>query len=473
MNEGGDNEVTPLAQEQTVPHQVTIDGPGSTVARSASQQMIAQIRSESFMQQIAMALPEGVTPERFVRATVTALMQNHDLAEKSSADSIFQSIIRCAQDGLLPDGHEAALVIFKGKAQYLPMIGGYRKIAAEHGWTIRTAVIYANDDFHYTLGLDPTLNHNPVRLGSDRGERIGAYAVGVHRDGRKEIEVMSAADVEKVRNVSRAKDNGPWRDWTDRMWEKTPGRRLFAKLAFDPGDRRIARIIATPDFEPEQAFQVMYGQNVSPGEHPTVDVSEFTVLEDDAGAPVEDPESSQQAPVEAVAPPADTGAPGDEDAPGASSAGDAPAADSASGEQAPEAEPAPSALPAADDPVGQEREPGDAAGEKGRGPVSAAAGDPAPPSEPVIPGVATSVADELSEAEVDALPAALALKIPSGSYQARSLGWVLELGEPADEWLSYALRQPWPHDAEFKVALTLAVKAHRPAMFSTWKGESA
>lgn len=210
--------------------------------QSPGQQMVAQVRSPQFKDQVALALPEDVKPERFVRAVVTALLASPDM-QTSDADALFLAAMKAAQDGLLPDGREAAFVLFKGKAAYLPMIGGLRKIAAEYGWTIRTQVVYANDAFDWELGLEPTLRHRQTRPGEARGEMVAAYAIATHRDGRREFEVMQAEEIAKARAVSRAKDSGPWRDWPERMWEKTVGKRLFAKLALDPGDKRVASML--------------------------------------------------------------------------------------------------------------------------------------------------------------------------------------------------------------------------------------
>lgn len=178
--------------------------------------------------------------------------------------------------------------------------------------------------------------------------------------------------------------------------------------------------------------------------------------------------SSQVQVVAADPPPAVAAAPGEPDS---AEVSQPPLAD-----QAPEAVAAAPELPsspAADgDQVDPEREPVDQAGDGEPGPRSSDASAPAPTTEPVIPGIAPVDATALSEAEMAKLPAALAVKIPSGSYQQRTLGWVLELGEAADEWLAYALRQPWPHDQGFKAALGLAVKAHRPVMFSAWRTEA-
>lgn len=245
--------------------------------------IVSRVRSDDFKQQIAIALPGNVTPDRFVRATVTALMQNPDIA-KADQGSLLLALVRCAQDGLLPDGKEAALILFGNKATYLSMIGGLRKIAAEHGWQLATSVVYENDTFDYELGLSPTVLHKPARLGTDRGKPIGAYAVASHKDGRKVMEVMTAQEIEKVRQASRSKNSGPWVQWTDRMWEKTCGRRLFSKLPLSDADREQLDLVASAG-EFEDPIGALYGPDapaISPPDFDEVtgDVVENGVYEE-------------------------------------------------------------------------------------------------------------------------------------------------------------------------------------------------
>lgn len=270
--------------------------------RTPLQEIVARVRTDDFKQQIQLALPGNVTPERFGRATVTALLQNPDIT-KADPDSIFQSVIRCAQDGLLPDGKEAALVLFGRKAVYMPMIGGFRKIAAEHGWAIRTQVVYQEDEFEYELGLTPALTHKPVRPGAERGPAVAAYAIGIHRDGRKEIEVLTAEEIEKVRAVSRASGSGPWKDWTERMWEKTVGRRLFAELPLGERDADlIARVLQASDYTPYEAISGLYGAGAAEGLGLQAPARELDVIDLDANGwrELDEPESSGDLTVESA-----------------------------------------------------------------------------------------------------------------------------------------------------------------------------
>lgn len=249
----------------------------ATRQQNPAAELIHRLRSDQVLEPVRAALPPHITAQRFVQIAVTAVAQNPDLAA-ADRTSVIRSFIRCAEMGLLPDGREAAIVTFKDnranivKAQPMPMIQGIRKTAAEHGWTLRTDVVYDADDFDYELGLDPYLRHRRPKLGVDRGAVVGVYAVAHHRDGRRLFEVMDKAEVEKVRNRSRSKDRGPWADWYDRMAEKSVGHRLFKKLPLDPADKRVAALLVSDDADPVAAlYGVRARQELSPAASPPPD----------------------------------------------------------------------------------------------------------------------------------------------------------------------------------------------------------
>lgn len=230
--------------------------------QTPGQQIVAQIRSPQFRDQVSLALPEDVRPERFVRAVVTALLANDDL-QLSDQNALLTAALKAAQDGLLPDGREAAFVLFKGKAQYMPMVGGLRKIAAEHGWTLDTACVYEHDEFDYELGLTPRLKHRPAR--GDRGQLTFAYCVARHRDPNRTsvFEVMSKADIEERRKVARTQE--VWSKWYGPMCEKTVAKAVFKRLPLDPADRRVASMLTDGIADPVAA---VYGHRLIEGEIP-------------------------------------------------------------------------------------------------------------------------------------------------------------------------------------------------------------
>jgi recombination protein RecT len=222
--------------------------------RERTDQVIARIENPAFLAQVEESLPEGVSMTRFKRIAITAIRTNDKLV-KADQNSLFASLVKCAQDGLVPDGREAALVIYSNKVSYLPMIGGYRKIAGENGWALTTQVVREGDEFEFEEGLEPKLVHRRAAPG-ERGDLVSAYAIAIHRDGRKLFAVLDAEEVAKCREVSRAKDDGPWVSWTERMWEKTAGKRLFKQLPVSDRDR-VDRVLNADTIEDPAA--ALYG----------------------------------------------------------------------------------------------------------------------------------------------------------------------------------------------------------------------
>lgn len=193
--------------------------------------------------QFKLALPPHVSPERFVRVIITAVQQTPDLIT-CDRQSLYGAAMKSAQDGLLPDGREAALVVFNhnvgGKqnpkwekhAQYLPMTAGILKKVRNSGElsAISPHVVYEHDEFAYWIDeKGEHLKHVP-KLSGERGKVTHAYAVATTKDGAVYIEVMTFEEIEKVREASRAKDSGPWVSWWGEMARKTVIRRLSKRL---------------------------------------------------------------------------------------------------------------------------------------------------------------------------------------------------------------------------------------------------
>jgi recombination protein RecT len=194
---------------------------------------LAMLRPE-----IEKVLPSHVTPERFIRVVTTAIASSPQLA-RADRRSLLTSAIKCAQDGLVPDGREAAFVVFydkklkKDKVQYLPMLAGVLKKIRNSGELLSIAcnVVCQADSWRYWIDDNGEhILHEPAITAETRGRVIAAYAVARTRDDGVYTEVMSRADIDKVRAISKAKDGGPWVEWFDEMARKTVIRRLAKRL---------------------------------------------------------------------------------------------------------------------------------------------------------------------------------------------------------------------------------------------------
>ena len=187
--------------------------------------------------QLQAALPPHIKVERFARIVLTAVQENPKLLE-CERQSVLRSCLRCAQDGLLPDGREAALVHFWNSklnqliAQYMPMYQGLLKKVRNSGElaSIVTHVVYTGDKFRYVLGDEEKIEHEPCDDDAKRGTPRCVYAIARLKDGSIVREVMSKAEVEKVRMSSKMKDGAPWTDWWDQQARKTVLKRLVKWL---------------------------------------------------------------------------------------------------------------------------------------------------------------------------------------------------------------------------------------------------
>ena len=195
---------------------------------------------EKMEPEFAKALGNTVPSARFTRIAVTAIKSNPDLATLNRA-SLFKAIMQSAQDGLVLDGKEAAVIPFKGNAQYIPMVAGLVKKMRQHTdfANLSHGIIYKGEvesgAFEYVKGDEERLRHSPMLWG-DRGEPVGAYAIVTTKEGQKFRAVLTKADIEKRKNVGRAGGNGPWGQWAEEMWIKTAIKAVY-KIAPNSGDQ--------------------------------------------------------------------------------------------------------------------------------------------------------------------------------------------------------------------------------------------
>lgn len=236
---------------------------------------------EEYGPQIQMALPAHMQSQagidRFKRIVITSINQNPELWT-ADRRSLFTSCVACAQDGLMPDGRDAALVIFntKNKAtdqwdkkvQYMPMISGIRKRMRNSGDVLSAVaeVVYENDRFDYRLGDEPYIEHKPAL--SDRGKRLGAYAIIKLKNGEVLREYMDVDELDQVKAVSKSGDKGPWGKWWGEMARKTVLRRCAKSAPTSSEDERVLSRVDTDDPYYKQLDQAPAAPAIAPPQRP-------------------------------------------------------------------------------------------------------------------------------------------------------------------------------------------------------------
>lgn len=211
---------------------------GTAVARRSVRQ-VGEIL-EKAKGGMAGALPAHITPERLIRVAQTACSRSPLLLQCTDS-SLILALVEASQLGLEVGGvlGHAYLVPFKNgktqqyEAQFIPGYRGIVELVLRAGQvrTVEARIVREGDDFAYEYGLNPVLRHAPR---STDGKITHVYAVARFKDGEAKFEVMTQAEVEKVRQSSRARSSGPWVDWYEEMAKKTVVKRLCKLLPMSP-----------------------------------------------------------------------------------------------------------------------------------------------------------------------------------------------------------------------------------------------
>jgi recombination protein RecT len=193
---------------------------------------------EKYKADIQQLIPKHVSPERVILIAQTALTRAPELLT-CDARSVLAGIIQCSILGLELHSalHHAVLVPFKNtrtglkEATLIVQYQGYVELLMRGGTTsyAEAQPVYRNDYLDIEYGTNAHIIHKPLTTGS-RGGLIGAYAYAKLRDGNVKFHWMDEEAIEKRRKVSKAKDAGPWVDWEEEMYAKTPLRHLCKQM---------------------------------------------------------------------------------------------------------------------------------------------------------------------------------------------------------------------------------------------------
>lgn len=128
---------------------------------------------------------------------------------------------------------------------------GFIKLATDTGvvkWC-RAELVYERDDFKYHGAFKaPELITYPF---SERGEIVGVYCVAKTEDGDHMVEVMTVAEINQVRDTSKAylkavkdgKTNSVWHMWYGEMARKTVIKRASKTWPYSSGRQRLDKAV--------------------------------------------------------------------------------------------------------------------------------------------------------------------------------------------------------------------------------------
>lgn len=272
---------------------------------------------------LAAVLPKHVSPDRMLKIALGALRTTPKLMN-CSVESLMGAVVHCSQLGLEPNtplGH-AYLIPFenrkKGNTEVQIVLGykGLIDLARRSGQIVSIAAheVCANDEFEYSYGLDETLVHKPI-MGA-RGPVIAFYAVAKLVGGGHAFEVMSADQVNDIRDASqnykfaRDKKMTVWGQHYAEMGRKTVLRRLVKYLPVSIELAQAATLDEIGSAGRSQALDnVLEGDYITPVDDDEADSEEH--IDHDTGEVTNTPPPPPQAQAEAgkPAPEAESSAP--------------------------------------------------------------------------------------------------------------------------------------------------------------------
>lgn len=180
------------------------------------------------------SLPSGMDAKRFGRLLLTAANTNPALF-KCDPTSFLAAGVGAAQLGLEPNDARglAYLIPYGQKVQLIIGYKGMLDLARRSGMvsSIHAVPVFEGDEFHYELGLEPTLRHVPADTDEDPDSLTHVYAVA-KVNGDPQFVVMTRRQIDKVRDGSQGAKSkaSPWHGFYTEMACKTALRRLCKYL---------------------------------------------------------------------------------------------------------------------------------------------------------------------------------------------------------------------------------------------------
>ena len=235
----------------------------ATVSKPTDGKATMQMYIKQMEGEIKKALPSVITPERFTRIVLSALSTNPKLAA-TTPQSFLAAMMTAAQLGVEPNtplGQAYLIPYFNSKTrcsecQFQLGFKGLIDLAYRSGEVsvIQAQVVYANDEFTFSFGLDPQLKHIPAH--SNRGEPTFVYATFRTKDNGYGFEVMSMDDIRAfAQRYSKTYGSGPWQTNFEEMAKKTVLKRV---LKYAPLKSDFLRVMAQDETIKTEISEDMY-----------------------------------------------------------------------------------------------------------------------------------------------------------------------------------------------------------------------
>ena len=182
----------------------------------------------------------GIKPEAYARVVLTALSTGSPKILDCTPQSLRNSILKCATLGILPDGDQASIVPYGGKAKLVVGWKGMADLAREAipGIALVMEAVTTADEFVYEEGLKPILRHvkNPTGERCTEGNFLASYMLAwMPGNEMPERVVMFKPEIDYIRKTYSWEGSEAWiREYAEQA-KKTAGRRMGKRLPIRSG----------------------------------------------------------------------------------------------------------------------------------------------------------------------------------------------------------------------------------------------
>lgn len=185
------------------------------------------LSQDNIKAQFALALPKHLDADRFARVAITALTRTPKLQE-CTQESFFRCMMDLSAMGLEPDNRRAYLIPYGKECTLIVSYMGLVELVRRSGdvTSIRAETVCERDGFEWENG---NIKH-AVNWLEDRGSMKAVYAEAKFASGETQSCVLTKAEVDGIKNRSRAGQSGPWVTDYSEMAKKTAVRRLTKML---------------------------------------------------------------------------------------------------------------------------------------------------------------------------------------------------------------------------------------------------
>lgn len=179
--------------------------------------------------EIEKLLPPAVSAERVIRIVRTEFLRN-DKIRKCTAESILFAVLKACELNLEVGGglKHGYFIPYGTTCEFQPSYLGLLELARRSGAfrSIEARLVHESDVFQVAYTPEPEIDHRPF-LDGDAGKPTHVYAFARLINGALACEVMTWAEVEKVRALSRQSE--AWAKWPGEMAKKAVLKRFLKR----------------------------------------------------------------------------------------------------------------------------------------------------------------------------------------------------------------------------------------------------